>query len=817
MKIRKSVLVLPLIRINLNKNMRTITNLFSMLLMICGINTAVAQNDKGSIKGILQNENGIILPAVSVEVIELRKKTIANEEGEFLFKHIASGTYTLKTTHIGLKPQQKMVNVMSGQVTIVKFTLAENTNGLNEVMVSETRSINKKPLSLGKVSIPALDLPQSVSVINAEIIAQQQAIRLSDVVKNINGVYLGTTRGSTQETFYARGYSFSANNMFKNGSRVNSGAMPEMSSLEKVEVLKGSAAILYGSVAPGGILNMVTKKPKFEQGGEVGMRFGSYDSYKPAVDVYGPINENVAYRINGTYENSNSFRKQVLNERYYINPSMLFNTGKNGTLVVQGDYLYHHFTPDFGIGTFNNQISPIGRNLFLGTHWQYATTQQSTASAEFNKNLNENWKINAVGAYQFYRRDYYSTERINNVGANGDWTRPLNKNLSTEDYYALQFNLNGKFSNGKISHTLLTGIDADRVYTGTTTYNNPTAYDKINILDLTKYKQRADIPPAAAIKKVFAPVNRFGIYAQDLVALSSQLKALVGIRWSYQRAQATQTNDLVANTTAKGVVKNDNAFSPRLGLVYQPIKTMAFFASYANSFTTNSGTDVNFAALPASLIDQYELGVKNDFLKGLLSVNLTAYRIVNNNLAQMAFYRADGVTPNSDSNIKELTGQTTSDGVELDVQGHPIAGLDVIAGYSYNYMRYTKTSDAATSFTVGQRLVNNPAHTANASIFYTFNTAKVRGLKVGATANYVGERLGGWNNTNAQTAAGTNRMVPLSGFSTFDISLGYTFKRISVLGKLSNIGNTLNYYVHENYSVNPIPPRQFAATLNYKF
>lgn len=797
--------------------MRKITYLCSVLLTLCSISTTFAQNEKGSIKGNLQNEKGIALPAVSIEIKELGKKTIANEAGEFIFKNLSPGTYTLKASHIGLKTQQKTFFVKAGEVAVLQLILTAYTNGLNEVMISETRSINKKSLSLGKVNIPALDLPQSVSVINADVIAQQQAIRLSDVVKNVNGVYLGSTRGSTQETFYARGYSFSANNMFKNGSRVNSGAMPEMSSLEKVEVLKGSAAILYGSVAPGGILNMVTKKPKFEQGGDVGMRFGSYNSYKPTVDVYGPVSENVAYRVNGTFENANSFRKQVQNERYYINPSLLFNTGKNATLLVQGDYLYHHFTPDFGIGTFNNQISPIGRDLFLGTNWQYATTQQSTASAEFNKNLNENWKINTVAAYQFYKRDYYSTERINNVGANGDWNRPLNKSLSTEDYYALQFNLNGKFVTGKIAHTLLTGVDGDRNYTGTTTFNNPTIYDKINILDLTKYNQRSDIPQADAIKKVVAPVNRFGIYAQDLIALSPQVKALVGMRWSYQRAQATQTNDLLTNVTTTGAVKNDQAFSPRVGLVYQPIKTMALFASYANSFQTNSGTDINFAALPASLVDQYEVGVKNDFLKGLLSVNFTAYRIVNNNLAQMAFYRADGITLNSDPNIRELTGQTTSDGFEVDVQGRPTTGLHLMAGYSYNYMRYTKTSDAATSFTMGQRLVNTPAHTANASVFYTFHTAKIRGLKIGATANYVGERLNGWNNTNAQTAAGTNRLIPVSGFSTLDLTMGYSFKRMSVLGKLANVGNTLNYYVHENYSVNPIPPRQFAATLSYKF
>lgn len=795
--------------------MKIFTPYFTFLLVFLSF-SAFAQNH-GSLQGILRGENGTLLPAVNVEIKQMGRKTLTNEEGEFTFRNLKSGNYTIIVSHIGLKKQEAIAAVENGKTTTLNLVLQEVTNGLNEVLISDSRSINKKPITLGKAAIAPLDLPQSVAVVSAETIAQQQAVRLSDVVKNVNGVYLGTTRGSTQETFYARGYSFSSNNMFKNGSRINSGSMPEMSSLEKVEILKGSAAILYGNVAPGGILNMVTKKPKFTQGGEIGMRLGSYDNYKPTADIYGPINNNVAYRINGTYENNNSFRKNVGSERYYVNPSLLFNVGKKTSLVVQGDYLYNNFTPDFGIGTYNNQIAPLARNTFLGASWQYAITQQTTGGAELNHQINNNWKLNAVGAYQYYKRDYYSTERVNNVAANGDWTRPLNKTLNTEDYYALQVNLNGKFNTAGIEHSLLTGADADRTFTGTTTYDNPTTYDKVNLLDPNKYTQRTDIPLANAIRTVYAPVNKVGIYAQDLISLTAKFKVLAGIRWSFQRAQPSITRDLKTTNITRATGKNDNAFSPRLGLVYQPIKTMAIFASYANSFTTNSGTDVNLAALPPSLIDQMELGVKNDFLKGLLSVNLTGYRIINNNLAQMAFYRADGVTINSDANIKELTGQTTSDGFELDVTGRPATGLDIIAGYSYNYMRYTKTSDAATSFTEGQRLVNNPAHTANASIFYTFNTFKVRGLKVGASANYVGKRIGGWNNTNAQTAAGTNRMIPLSAFTTFDVTLGYSFNRFTLLGKLANVGNTLNYYVHENYSVNPIAPRQFATTLSYKF
>ena len=236
---------------------------------------------------------------------------------------------------------------------------------------------------------------------------------------------------------------------------------------------------------------------------------------------------------------------------------------------------------------------------------------------------------------------------------------PLNKVLTNEKYYIGQVNLTGKFKTGNIGHNLLAGIDADRYFTQTYGYDQPTIYDTINLFDNLKFKQRTDIPEANEVRLISTPVNRFGAYIQDLIALSNKIKVLAGVRWSYQNALAVDTLTFATNTHTKGANnKVDKAFSPRVGLVYQPSKTTSLFASYANSFSVNSGTDVYGNALPPSLIDQYEVGVKNDFLKGALSTNFTIYRIVNNNLAQTAMFAADGITLNSNTNLKELTGQT---------------------------------------------------------------------------------------------------------------------------------------------------------------
>ena len=775
----------------------------------------------GSVTGNITTTDHKPAAYVSVVLKGTNKYSITDENGNFTLKNIKEGVYTLEISMVGLTALEKPVEIKKDQETIITIALEEDAQQLAAVTIVARRTLNDKPVSIGKISIDPMDLPQSIATISQTTIKNQQALRLSDIVKNVNGVYLTTTRGSVQENFAARGYAFSSTNLFKDGFRINSGVMPEVSSLEKIEILKGSAAILYGQVAPGGILNMVTKQPKFQFGGEVSMLAGSNDLYKPSFDIYGPVGSSIAYRVNGTFETANSFRDVVHYKRYYINPSLLFKLGQRTQLLVEGDYLKHNFTPDFGIGTVDNtKIPDLPRSKFLGTDWQYNTTQQTTTTVSLKHQFNSTWILDASTSYQLYKRDYYSTERIQ-AAANGDWIRPLGKINAQENFYAAQVNLTGKLRTRSIQHTLLAGVDGDRSFAINNDFSFPAvaglpagSYDQINVYDPKKFVARTDIPDATNIRRREAPINRFGVYAQDLIKLSSKFNLLAGVRWSYVQTVGIDSTNFLTGAKTKGTTRNDNAFSPRFGLVYKAAESTSLFASYASSFSVNTGTDIYGSSLPPSIIDQYEVGIKNDFFKGMVSVNLTLYHIVNNNLAQTALFDKDG-NQNSNTSIKVLSGQTKSDGVELDVAAQPIAGLSVLAGYSYNNARYTKTDTTKGGFIEGEKLVNNPSNTANASIFYIFHKGSLRGFKFGATVLYIGDRLGGNNNTVGQTQT-YSRLIPVDGYTVIDVSAGYTYKKISVMAKLSNITNTLNYYVHENYSINPLSPRQFVATVSYK-
>jgi iron complex outermembrane receptor protein len=817
---------------------RSIAVLSLLALSLNGIaQQELAFTNNSAVKHSIETPSGVITgqikttdnqPAafVTIYLKESNKTVFTDENGYFTIKNVKEGVHTLEITMAGLKPIQKTVEVKNNATANIAITLSEDAKELTEVVITSGRVLNNKPVSIGKIDIHPMDLPQSLTVVGQSLIRDQQAQRLSDVIRNVNGVYVTTTRGNVQESFGARGYSMGNTNMFKNGARVNSGIMPEMSSLERVEVLKGSSAILFGQVAPGGILNMVTKKPKFNRGGEISMRAGSYDLYKPSIDFYGPISSSIAYRVNGTYEKARSYRDKVSSERYYVNPSLLFKLGTKTELIAEGDYLYHEFTPDFGIGTLDGKTIPnVPRSSFFGTDWQYSKSQQTTATVTVNHQLNEQWKLNSSLSHQLYKRDYYGVERIQAL-ANGNWGRPLGKILTEDKYYTGQLNLTGKFKTAAIEHNLLSGVDAD--YTFTTNYDFafakatqfPTGiYDTINILNPSKYTARIDIPVATKIRRREAPSMRFGAYVQDLVKISPKFNVLAGIRWSYVETKAIDSTNLSTNAVVSGKPRFDRAFSPRLGVVYKPTTSTSLFASYANSFNVNSGSDIDGKPIEPSIIDQFELGIKNEFFNGALSANVTAYRIKNNNLAQTAPYTKDGKL-NSNTAIKMLSGETTSDGVEVDLATHPIKGLDISAGYSYNYMRYTKTDTTHGSFKTGERLVNNPAHTANTSVFYTFSNGTLKGLKLGVTALYIGDRFGGWNTdvVSQKNAPFTyrSRIFEVDGYSTLDITAGYSFKKVSLLAKVSNVTNTLNYYVHENYSINPIPPTQVMATVSYK-
>lgn len=727
---------------------------------------------------------------------------------------------------------------------------------IEDVNIRKTGNPNKATPMSTKSNLTVMETPQPIAIVTHDIIEQQQAKQLSDVLQNVNGMYITSSRGNSQDSFGGRGFALGNDNIFKNGSRVNSGVFPEVSGLERIEVLKGANAMLYGNTAAGGVINMITKKPRFDFGGSVGLNAGSWNSYKPTVDIYGPLTKNIAFRVNGAYEYAESFRDVVQSEKYYFNPSFLFNLSPKSQLIVEADYLKNDFTPDFGIGAIENKDKSyslntgLDRSAFLGTDWQYQNVEQVSTNVTFNHKFNDNWSLNSTASYQNYTKDYFSTERVQWGYATASpnrlsWNRPLNRTYNEQNYTSAQINLNGEFNTGKINHKVLIGTDADYCVADSYSYYNPlnrAAYGTSYIygtngttgrlyLDDPSSWASGTMPESQTLEKNRINTRRIGIYAQDFVSLSKEFKVIAGLRWSYienmptiNTKYKTVTGGLVNlnSTTTKGLVDNsassDQAISPKVGFVYMPNDNLSAFATYTNSFVANVGKERNGEALTPTNIDQYEVGVKKNLWNNALAVNLTVYQILYKNYYQNALDN-NGNAVDPTGLTKDFAGQMRSRGVELDITGNPTENLSIIGGISYNNSVYLDTPEMF-GYVEDQRLVRTPATTANASVFYKF-TKLVPGLRVGASVYYIGNRLAGWNDTktgaNSLAARnGVSRVFEIKDYTTVALSAGYEWKKFMIQAKVGNLFDVENYNVHENYSVNPITPRNFYFTLTYK-
>lgn len=801
----------PAIGIIMIRNI-TITGLLLLFTVIC------ASAQSAGITGKIISSDGSPATGVHVSVKGTAKDAVTDENGVYSIRNIKEGEHVVTANLVGVKEQKQVVAVKEGKTYTVNFSLTEDLKTLNEVMVKAVKSYNREVVSIGKLPIKAMDLPQSISVVNHEILEQQQTTHLSDVLKNVNGVYQMGSTGGIQEEIAARGFAFGSSNTFKNGVRYNNGINPEISSLERVEILKGSAAILYGNVAAGGVLNLVTKKPVFEKGGEVTMRLGSYDFYKPSFDIYGPINNSntIAFRLNGSYEKSRSFRDNVKGERFYINPSFLVKAGKKIDVLIEGDYLNDDRTLDYGVGAINYKLIDVPRSRFIGAGWSYNKVEQMGATVTSTYHINEKWELRNVSGLQNYTADLFGTTRPNASGnfvaADGKWIRGVQRTGTYEEYYMTELDLTGHFNTGSLKHTLLIGADMDKYLTSSTAYNPVAKYDSVNVFDLEKYKQRTDVPTLTQNTLTQAPIRRIGGYVQDLISITEKIKLLAGVRYSYLHTEA-EVYTYAKNTTTKAT-NFDNALTPRIGVVYQPLKTMSVFASYANSFVPNTGSanlDINGKPLPPSYYTQYEAGVKNELFKGLLTANLTAYQIVNSNLVQSVL---DSLYPNA----KEMGGEVTSRGLEIDLMTKSYKGFSIVAGYSYNKTTYTKSN----TYEVGSQLRYNPNHMANASIYYAFdNKSVLKGVNLGLSALYFGDRYAGRSTryllNGKELKNDSYKLMEIPSYTQVDASIGYQLYNVSLRVRMTNVLNVLSYHVHDDNSVNPIAPRQFVATLSYKF
>jgi len=531
------------------------------------------------------------------------------------------------------------------------------------------------PFNCYSTDTPIRDIPASLQVVPEQVIEDQQVIRLEEALCNVSGVTFNGDVGGRGREFNIRGFEDAP--VLRDGFRRYGSfqSFPEVANLERVEVLKGPASILYGEIQPGGLINLVSKKPLAEPFYEAELQVGNWGFVRPRFDISGPLTSggSLLYRLNGLYSRSDSFRGfDQENRRFFVSPvlswrisdSLQDSSASRTDLTILLEYTDDKRPADFGLPVVGNSVVDVPRDRISNEPDDALTNKYFNVGYELEHRFNENWKLRNAFRYSSYEYNY-------NVVAldlgfdeeTGIVDRFFAFQEGQDKNYALQTNLIGEFATGSINHTLLFGVDLS--------HNDETIVsvvgDTLLPLNIFNPVYRQFPKPDEDTIPVFGgddtETNRLGIYLQDQVSLLDNLKLLVGLR--YDTVEQETVNIPGSSTPSGEQTRNYDALTPRVGIVYQPIEEVSLYASYSRSFNPNTANTVSGDPLEPERGEGYEVGVKAELFDSRLFATLAYFDITKQNVA---------VTDPNNLFFSIPTGEQRSRGVELDVTGEILPG-----------------------------------------------------------------------------------------------------------------------------------------------
>jgi len=611
------------------------------------------------------------------------------------------------------------------------------------------------------------ETPQSISVVPAQVVEDVGATRLEDALDYAGGVERGNNFGGQGLTeFLVRG--FSTQEFYRNGFAVNRGYpnMPDASTLERIEVLRGPASMLYGRGDPGGTFNIVSKQPQAERRTVLGSQVNTDGLRRGTLDTTGALDESAAftYRLNLVAEGSDSFRDHVESERYNIAPVLRWQLSDDTALILEGDYLHNRHPMDRGLTRYPNQAGDLSRDRFLGEESAgKLTNQNATTQLRLEHQLDSQWMLRGGIQYLDGSLDGGAVEN-NGLASDG---RTVGRNYSERwlnwNDLAVQANLEGHFDAAGLAHTLLLGVEFDD-------FNYDSQIDRsggaTSDFPIDLYDPVYGQPlPALTRTTTYDDENlkSYAFFLQDQIALTERLTAQVGAR--LERFEQRYENKL---TPAGSWDQAHNAVSPRFGLIYDLTEELAVYANTSRSFKPNRGADRSSQAFDPEKGIAHEVGIKYELPEHDLSVTAALFHITKENVLT-----SDPV----DSNYQIAAGEARSRGFDISVAGNITPQWRVIGGYAYVDAEVTESSSA--SMPAGTRLANVPRHSFNLLDTYEFAEGPLAGLGVGMGIKYVGDRKGGATSTafdmDAYTTVDLLAYYPLTERVRLNLNLNNLF------------------------------------------
>lgn len=670
-----------------------------------------------------------------------------------------------------------------------------------------------------KTDTPIFDTPASIQIVPRQVIKDQQAITMQDALNNVSGVFADhSSQGGSfaPDTFLIRGFptqNTGFTSAYRDGYLSILGGSFSLANVEQFEVLKGPAAFLYGRLEPGGLINIVSKRPQALPYYSLQQQFGSYNQFRTLADATGPLTNDgsLAYRLNFEYLTSDSFRDFQFTDRKFLAPSLTWRISDKTSVDL--DFLYQNEAsrPDPGLPVIGGKPDALPKNRWIGEPTDRFSTEYYATSVTLKHQFTDDWK--AAGRFAYTKDIGIDNFQIFPAG-------PLDENPNSPTYGVLQrgyfnfpdsvrdtyfstINITGKFKTAWLDHTLLIGGDYFNRKVGdsrTGVFTLPGDPDNTPPLNLFNPVYGMAGFDASKLPPPFDPFDSkqdwWGIYLQDQIAITDKLQLLLGGRFDEASLQQGTDPEVI-----------DREFSQRYGLLYHPVPWLALYGSYAEGFNAaNSGRVLTGKPAPV-LSQQYEAGIKGEWFDKRLNASLAFYELTKTNVSvpvKDQLLAARGFV--------DLVGEARSQGIELDVAGQVTPDFRLIATYSLTDAVTTNDRDDSGGLgNTGKRLAAVPRHAGSFWGTYDFSNLGATGFSSGLGVYVVGKRAG--NNENT---------YDLPGYVRLDAMLKYSKKvGLSTVSAQFNVQNLLDkdYFSTGGGSGYAIPasPRTFLGSIQVEF
>jgi len=602
-----------------------------------------------------------------------------------------------------------------------------------------------------KSPTPTKETPFSIQTVTRELIEDRGVTTVGEAIRTVPGVTNQVGFGGLNDRLRLRGFATESN--LKNGIRRSSFAsVDELVNIEQIEVLKGPASALYGRFEPGGVVNLVTKKPQHEQRTQVDVSAGRYDFYRTTLDSTGPLGETLDYRLTAAWQDNGSFRDFVNNESKFFSPVLTWQLAPQTSLTFEFEYARKVADMDRGFGNNPRYLdAPIKRNFAEPDTRNSAISK--LASVTLDHALTDDWDLHAAiqASDSRLQTSWYAYGFLNG-GIGGSEENPtvsrrpqLNHDRQI-DATALA-EISRSFRTGPINHRLLFGAEYSRDW-----WDYDAAAGTSSTIDFNNPVYGTPPSPLSPTGEGRFINDSWALYTQDELSFGSreQWRLLLGGR--FDQIDASAIDDYYG--LSEPSTATFNAFSPRVGITWTPVEALSLYASWSRSMRTELNNGILEGGQLAKPVkgEQFEVGTKLSLLNGRLTPTLAVFDI----------RRRDGLV--ADPNDPTFTysiqvGEQRSKGWELDLPFVVTERWRLLASYTQLDTTISQDSDGGMQ---GNRLANAPQR--NASLWSTYDLPGVAGLSIGMGANYVGEREA--NNSNTFT---------LPSYTRWDSNVTYRF------------------------------------------